>query len=349
MLCPKGGDVMAMKRLFTKLTLALLMIAVLLPNIFVVAFATELEAEKTNQLQEVSVYNAVTTASGLNVRSEPTVNSPAINLLLRGTPITVLEEVETGDEINPIWLKIIYDSDKSGYVSKRYVEFLEYNDYTGKTYGLTTPAYLNMRKEATTNSKSLMILRKGSYVTVLSEKKTNDYYKIWYEIDYNGQRGWIAGTYVDLFEWELITQVSTTSHGSSSNRNHNMELASSTLTGTLVLPEKSFSWVKTMGSCSASKGYLEAPVYVRGKLVNGYGGGVCQVSTTINIAAKSIGIATNARPHSGRVAYASIEDEATVSYPYTDFSFTNTLGKPILLELVSSNGTVVCNIYAQKQ
>ncbi len=340
---------MAKKRLFTKLTIVLLIVAVLLPNIFVVAFATELEAEKTNQLQEVAVYDAVTTASGLNVRSEPTVNSPAINLLLKGTPIRILEEIETGDAINPTWLKIIYDEDKSGYVSKFYVEYLEYYDYTSGRHGLTTPAYLNMRKEATTNSKSLMILRKGSHVTILNEKKTNDYYKKWYEIDYNGQRGWIAGLYVDVFEWELITQVSTTSHASSSNRNHNMELASNTLAGTVILPEKSFSWVKTMGSCSASKGYLEAPVYVRGKLVNGYGGGVCQVSTTINIAAKSIGLATKAKPHSGRVAYASIEDEATVSYPYTDFSFTNTLSVPILLELVSSNGTVVCNIYAPKQ
>ena len=340
---------MAKKRLFTKLTLVLLIIAVLLPNIFIVAFATELEAEKTNQLQEVNMYDAVTTASGLNVRSEPTVNSPAINLLLKGTPIRILEEIETGDKDNPTWLKIIYDDEKTGYVSKYYVEFLEYYDYTANRYGLTTPAYLNMRQEATTNSKSLMILRKGSHVTILDEKKTNDYYKKWYKIDYNGQIGWIAGIYVDIIEWELITQVSTTSHGSSNNRNHNMELASSTLAGMVILPEKKFSWVKTMGSCSGDKGYLKAPVYVQGKLVDGYGGGVCQVSTTINIAAKSIGLKTNAKPHSGRVAYASIEDEATVSYPYTDFSFTNTLDMPILLELVSSNGTVVCNIYVPKQ
>lgn len=340
---------MAKKRLFTKLSLVLFCVALLLPNIFVVAFATELEAEKANQMQEVTVYNAVTTASGLNVRSEPTVKSTALNLLLRGTPITVLEEVETGDEINPIWLKIVYDGDREGFVSKHYVEYLEYHDYMSKRHGLTTPAYLNMREEATTSSKSLTVLRKGSHVTILSEKKTNDYYKKWYEIDYNGQTGWIAGTYVDVFEWELLTQVSTTSHSSGTNRNHNMELASDTLAGTVVLSGNTFSWVKTMGCCSKAKGYLEAPVYVRGKLQDGYGGGVCQVSTTINIAAKSIGIATNAKPHSGRVAYASIEDEATVSYPYTDFSFKNTLDVPILLELVSSNGTVVCNIYAPKK
>lgn len=340
---------MAKRRLFCKLTLVLIFSALLLLNSFTVASATSTEAESTNHSQDVIVYNAVTTATGLNVRSEPTVNSIALNLLLKGTPITVLEEIETNDETNPIWLKIVYDVDKEGYVSKRYVEYLEYQDFTENLYGLTTPSYLNLRQEPTTNSKSLTVLRKGSSLKILREIKTLDLYKKWYEVDYNGQIGWVAAMYVDTFNWVPLTQVSTTSHSSSSNRNHNMQLASSTLTGTVILPGKTFSWIKTMGSCSASKGYLEAPVYVRGELVNGYGGGVCQVSTTINIAAKSIGLKTKAKVHSGRVSYASIEDEATVSYPYTDFSFTNTFDVPILLELVSSNGTVICNIYTQSK
>ena len=340
---------MAKKRLFTKLTIVLLLVTLLLPNIFVVAFAAGTEVEDASRLQNKVVYNAVTTASGLNVRTGPTVNSPAIDLLLKGTPVMVIEEIDTSDKVNRIWLKIVYDLDKVGYVSKHYVEYLEYKDYTSKLYGITTPAYLNKREKPTTNSKSMTLLRKGTLVTILREIPTNDYYKKWYEIEDNGQIGWIAGPYVEIFEWELLTQVSTTSHSSSSNRNHNMELASSTLAGTIIYPGKTFSWLKTMGSCSAAKGYLKAPVYVRGKLVDGYGGGVCQVSTTINIAAKALGLKTNAKVHSGRVAYASIEDEATVSYPYTDFSFENTLDVPILLELVSSNGTVICNVYTPKQ
>ena len=79
--------------------------------------------------------------------------------------------------------------------------------------------------------------------------------------------------------------------------------------------------------------------------VQGYGGGVCQVSTTINMAVKKTGIATNASTHSMRVSYASIQDEASVSYPYLDFSFKNTLESPILIELVASSGRVTCKIY----
>ena len=100
-----------------------------------------------------------------------------------------------------------------------------------------------------------------------------------------------------------------------------------------------------MGSCSADKGYLNATVYVNGKISEGAGGGVCQVSTTFNMAIKKLEIPTNARKHSLPVSYARREDEASVSYPYVDFSFTNVLEKPILVEFVSNNGTVICNIY----
>lgn len=50
------------------------------------------------------------------------------------------------------------------------------------------------------------------------------------------------------------------------------------------------------------------------KRQKGIGGGVCQVSTTVNMAVKSAGIKTNARQHSLPVSYASREDEATVSF-----------------------------------
>ena len=125
-----------------------------------------------------------------------------------------------------------------------------------------------------------------------------------------------------------------------------MELASNTLAGTVVFPGKTFSWIKTMGSCSKAKGYLEAPVYVKGKLVDGYGGGVCQVSTTINIAAKAIGLETKAKAHSGRVAYARIEDEATVKRFYKENGHfrlqpENDAMEPIIVNTVDVLGKVV--------
>ena len=124
-----------------------------------------------------------------------------------------------------------------------------------------------------------------------------------------------------------------------------MKLAGKALTGTIVMPGEEFSWCDTMGSCSAAKGYKIATVYINGKVDEGTGGGVCQVSTTFNMAVKKAGIPTNASQHSLPVSYAKREDEASVSYPYLDFSFTNTLTTPILVEFVTNNGKVTCNIY----
>lgn len=143
----------------------------------------------------------------------------------------------------------------------------------------------------------------------------------------------------------MAVKASTSSPNSGQNRNFNMSLACSTLTGTIVLPGETFSWIETMASCSASKGYLTAPIYVNGVRSEGAGGGVCQVSTTFNMAVKKLNISTNAHQHSLPVAYAKRSDEASVSYPYWDFSFENTLNTPILIEFVSKKGTVTCNIY----
>lgn len=287
----------------------------------------------------------ITTATSLNVRSKPTVNSQSLALIYKGTKVSILEEIETDDESNPVWFKISYLNGATGYVSKRYVNVLTNPDGTYRNVGVTTAKLLNVRADATLFSKVITRLYEGSNVIILDSKETNDYYKKWYKVNYDGQVGWIAGKYLEEQEWTLAAKASTSSPSSGKNRNHNMSLACSTLTGTIVMPGEKFSWIETMGSCSAAKGFLTATVYVNGIVSEGAGGGVCQVSTTFNMAIKKLGISTKASKHSLPVSYAKREDEASVSYPYVDFSFTNTLEVPILVEFESNNGTVVCNIY----
>lgn len=294
---------------------------------------------------EIICSKGIITATSLNVRSEPTVNSQSLGLLYKGTRVFILEEIETDDETNPVWLKISYLNGNTGYVSKRYVNILITADGTYRKTGITTAKLLNVREEPSLFSDVTDRLYEGSQVIILDTKVTNDYYKKWYKVTYNGKNGWIAGKYLEEQEWIFANKASTSSPSSGKNRNSNMSLACNTLTGTIVLPGEKFSWIETMGSCSQEKGYLTATVYVNGKVSEGAGGGVCQVSTTFNMAVKKLGITTNASEHSLPVSYAKREDEASVSYPYVDFSFTNTLEVPILVELVANNGNVVCNIY----
>lgn len=100
-----------------------------------------------------------------------------------------------------------------------------------------------------------------------------------------------------------------------------------------------------MGACSKEDGYKESTVFKNGKRAKGYGGGVCQVSTTINIAIKNAGIKTNAIKHCLPVSYATRELEATVAYPSVDFSFVNSKKSDIMLELTAKNGSCTCNVY----
>ena len=297
-----------------------------------------------SQYFDLCYYDATITASNLNLRSSPGTDGRVIGTLVKATKVSILGEVVIQDEENPVWFKVTC-GEKTGYVTKRYVNILTAQKEHRRVGQVVPGVALNMRADSTTSSNIIDILYQGTYVVILDEKKTDGYYKEWYKVLYDDRIGWVAGKYIEEREWTLGFEASTKNSSSSSNRNHNMSLASKTLTGTVVLPGETFSWVQTMGSCSEEKGFKLATVFMNKQKVQGYGGGVCQVSTTINMAVKKTGIATNASTHSMRVSYASIQDEASVSYPYLDFSFKNTLESPILIELVASSGRVTCKIY----
>lgn len=398
---------MAKKRFISKVIVVLLSIAIILPNLFTLAYASSAEVLNTTTQVRKGIVTAgglnfredsslsskiirvlprgtivtiieeadewlkveheaetgylykshveyvystgITTATRLYVRSEPNANSKSLALLSKGSKVSIIETVKTDDSVNPEWLLISYLNGNTGYVSKRYVNILTNSDGTFFLPGTTTADLLNFREEPGTSGKILSVLHKDTFVIVLdSIILPKDYYVQWYKVEHNGQIGWISGKYLELGEWVQTSTARTTSSGSGKNRNHNMSLATTSLSGTILFPGETFSWIKTMGSCSAEKGYLTATIFVNGKHSEGAGGGVCQVSTTINMAVKKAGIPTNARQHSLEVSYARREDEATVSYPYVDFSFVNTLDVPILLELVSNKGTVTCNVYVAK-
>ena len=162
--------------------------------------------------------------------------------------------------------------------------------------------------------------------------------------------GYVAKKYIfeteEDGEWYLLS-TSTTKAGANTNRDININIASSYINGKILQPNEKFSFWDTVGKCTYDKGYKDATVYNNGKKTKGIGGGVCQVSTTVNMAVKSAGIKTNARQHSLPVSYASREDEATVSFGNIDFKFTNTTGKTIMLVMGAVDGSCTCEVWAK--
>ena len=65
----------------------------------------------------------------------------------------------------------------------------------------------------------------------------------------------------------------------------------------IVLPGQVFSFNKTVGSWTADRGYVRAPVSYDGELIKSWGGGVCQTSTTIYNAALMAGLEILERHH----------------------------------------------------
>ena len=111
------------------------------------------------------------------------------------------------------------------------------------------------------------------------------------------------------------------------------------------MPGETFSYNKTTGARNWVNGYKSAPVIVGGKVVNGEGGGVCQVSTTIYNAALMSGlIIDEVHNHSLPSRYAPRGRDATVSYGYTDLKFSNPFNHPIYIKNIVGKGAITSKI-----
>lgn len=131
------------------------------------------------------------------------------------------------------------------------------------------------------------------------------------------------------------------------NRSHNIMLAAKAINNYVVLPGEIFSFNKVVGQRTRQKGYLEAPIIVRGELSEGIGGGICQVSSTLYNAVDRAGMHILQRySHSRHVAYVPPGRDATVSWNGPDFVFQNKYMYPILIRAFSRNGQMSVTIHS---
>lgn len=122
--------------------------------------------------------------------------------------------------------------------------------------------------------------------------------------------------------------------GSPHNRVHNIGVGSDTLTGVLIAPDEEFSLMQTLGDITGEQGYLQELVIKGGETVPEYGGGLCQIGTTVFRGALSAGLPiTERRNHFYRVSYYEpAGTDATIYSPWPDLRFINDTGNYILLQ-----------------
>ena len=121
--------------------------------------------------------------------------------------------------------------------------------------------------------------------------------------------------------------------GSPSNRIHNIKTGADALSGIIVKAGEEFSTIKALGAIDASTGYLQELVIKENKTTPEYGGGLCQVGTTLFRAVFNSGLpVTERRNHSYRVAYYEpAGTDATIYDPQPDFKFLNDTGNDLLI------------------
>lgn len=143
-----------------------------------------------------------------------------------------------------------------------------------------------------------------------------------------------------------ISAFSTYFDGSNLPRTANIRLASSKINGTVLLPGESFSFNDIVGARTLSNGFQFAKIISGGKFVDGVGGGVCQVSTTVYNAAVLAGMQiTEYHPHSLQVSYVAPSRDAMVSGTYFDLKFTNTAKTPVYMRMNADFSGVYCTFY----
>jgi vancomycin resistance protein YoaR len=154
---------------------------------------------------------------------------------------------------------------------------------------------------------------------------------------------------------EMIGRGTSEFHGSIENRAYNINLAASRISGTLVKPGDTFSFDKTVGDISSLTGYKQAYVIQNGKTVQGDGGGVCQVSTTLFRAILNAGLPVIERnPHAYRVGYYEQNSppgiDAAIYTPTVDLKFKNDTNATILIEAYPDmdNYNLVFELYGTK-
>lgn len=133
-------------------------------------------------------------------------------------------------------------------------------------------------------------------------------------------------------------------------RTFNLRLAATRLDGYVLLPGETFDFNKVVGPRNEAAGYKVAPVIAQGELVDGLGGGTCQISGTLHAAAFFAGLDMVSRtPHSRPSAYIRMGLDAAVAYPTINFRFKNPFPYPVVVHESVKDGLVRAEILGPKR
>ena len=150
------------------------------------------------------------------------------------------------------------------------------------------------------------------------------------------------------YPYELATYTSYY-RSSDETRTANLKAAVSKLNKIKIPDDAVFSFNQTVGKRTVTAGYETAKVINGGEFVDGLGGGVCQVSSTLFECVLRANVEIVYRTnHSLEIGYVPLGGDATVQWNSKDFKFKNTLGCDVRIKMTCEGGKLTCKLYGKK-
>ena len=147
---------------------------------------------------------------------------------------------------------------------------------------------------------------------------------------------------------DLLGTTTTNVSGSSTRRN-NVRLSGEAVNGTILNDGEEFDYNKVVGERTVERGYGAAATYVNGETVDTVGGGICQTSSTVYLAALLSNLEIVERyNHRYWPGYITLGMDATVSWGGPEFRFRNNTGYPIRIDVVYKDSQITVSIYGTK-
>ena len=145
-----------------------------------------------------------------------------------------------------------------------------------------------------------------------------------------------------------IATYQTKYDSSNTTRTTNINNAVSRLNNLVIPKDAVFSFNQVVGKRTVLAGYQEAKVVQGDEFVDGLGGGICQVSSTVFQAVLRANLKIKTRScHSLEIGYVPLGGDATVQWNSQDFQFENNCGSDIRLKATAEKGVLTCTIYSK--
>lgn len=152
---------------------------------------------------------------------------------------------------------------------------------------------------------------------------------------------------------ETLSSYETSLSGKEKNTLYNIEKSAEEINGIIVKPGEVVSFNRLIGPADKGDGYKESTIIANGQFVSGYGGGVCQVSTTLYNAALLANLQIieryNHSIYGKPTSYVPLGQDAAVFYGYKDLKFKNSLDQQIVIFSEVKTDRLIATIWGEKK